>query len=51
MPTLVYVSRHKAVWTYVVIDHEEAKEAFQKLKDRLPAGGIGGRPPGVPGRP
>lgn len=50
---LIFVSRHKPVWAWVVIDHEEGKaalkEAFdkakQKLKDKLPAGGVAGRPP------
>jgi hypothetical protein len=50
---LIFVSRHKPVWAWVVIDHEEGKaaikEAFDKakqaIKDRLPAGGIAGRPP------
>lgn len=37
------------VWGYVVIDHDEAKNFFHKMvawvKSKLPAGGIGGRPP------
>lgn len=52
---LIYVSRHVAKLHWVVIDHEEAKEGFEKimekakeLKDRLPAGGAGGRPPQRP---
>lgn len=46
---LVYVSRHVAKLHWVIIDHEEAKKAWQALKDRLPAGGIGGTPPQRPG--
>jgi len=41
----VFVSRHVSKLVWVVIDHEAAKEAFQKVKDKLPAGGIAGRPP------
>lgn len=48
---LVYVSRHVAKWHWVIIDHNEAKQKWQQIKDKLPAGGIGGRPPSVPGRP
>jgi hypothetical protein len=44
----VFVSRRVSKLAWVVIDHEEAKEAFQKLKDRLPAGGVAGRPPERP---
>jgi hypothetical protein len=35
---LVFVSRRVAKWAWVVVDHDEAKEAFKKLKDKLPAG-------------
>lgn len=42
---LVFVSRHIAKWHWVVIDHEDAKKKWQAIKDKLPAGGIGGRPP------
>lgn len=49
---LIYVSRHVAKWHWVVIDHEEAKEKFDKakqaIKDKIPAGGAGGRPPQRP---
>lgn len=49
---LLYVSRHAPVWRWVVIDHDEARGFLQKVKDwvrsRLPAGGIGGRPPQRP---
>jgi hypothetical protein len=47
----VYVSRHVNYLAWTVIDHAKAKEAFDKLKDRLPAGGVGGRPPPRPGNP
>lgn len=42
---VIYLSRHVSVVRWVVIDHEEAKEKFEALKGRLPAGGIAGRPP------
>lgn len=49
----IYVSRHVARWHWVVIDHAAAKEAVRRAidaaKDRLPAGGVGGRPPARPG--
>jgi hypothetical protein len=52
---LLYVSRHAPVWRWVVIDHDGAKSFVEKVKDwaksRLPAGGIGGRPPVRPGPP
>lgn len=52
---LIYVSRHVRVLRWVVIDHEEAKEklqaAIEKVKDKLPAGGVAGRPPQRPGTP
>lgn len=47
-----YVSRHVNFLRWVVIDHDEAKSKLQRLKEfikgRLPAGGIGGRPPDRP---
>lgn len=50
---LVYISRRVAVWRWVVIDHTKAKEALKQaldaVKERLPAGGVGGRPPQRPG--
>lgn len=49
---LVYVSRHVAKWHWVIIDHNEAKEkakaAYDKIKSKLPAGGVGGTPPARP---
>jgi hypothetical protein len=49
----IYVSRHVNYLRWVVIDHAEAKSklerAIQWLKDRMPAGGVGGRPPVRPG--
>ena len=48
---LIFVSRHVAKWHWVVIDHEEVKRKWQAIKDKMPAGGIIGRPPGTPGRP
>lgn len=49
---LVYVSRHVSKLCWVVIDHEEAeekiKEAWEKIKGKLPAGGVGGKPPSRP---
>lgn len=49
---VIYLSRHVSVVRWVVIDHEEAKEAFEqaigKVKDKLPAGGVGGTPPQRP---
>lgn len=55
----LYVSRHVNYLRWVVIDHDEARSKLQRLKEwikgRLPAGGIGGRPPDVrppvPGNP
>lgn len=51
----IYVSRHVNFLTWVVIDHEEAKTKWQaikaKIKDKMPAGGVGGRPPQRPGNP
>ena len=41
----IYISRHVSVLRWIVIDHDEAKEKFQNIKDKMPAGGIGGRPP------
>ena len=47
-----YVSRHVNFLRWVVIDHEEAKGKIQKaidwIKAHMPAGGIGGVPPGRP---
>jgi hypothetical protein len=50
---LIFVSRHVAKWHWVVIDHSAAKEAFKKIKDKIPAGGVGGTPPArpTPGQP
>jgi hypothetical protein len=48
---LIFVSRHVAKWHWVVIDHEEAKKKWNAIKGKLPAGGIGGRPPARPGGP
>lgn len=49
---LVFVSRTVAKLHWVVIDNEEAKEKFKemvsKVKDKIPAGGVGGRPPQRP---
>lgn len=49
---LVYVSRRVAKWRWVLIDHEKTKDRIQKIKDhikdKLPAGGVGGRPPERP---
>lgn len=45
---LVYVSRRVARWHWVIIDHQEVKDKIKKIKDKLPAGGIGGRPPARP---
>lgn len=49
---VIYLSRHVKVVRWVVIDHEEAKEKFQqavdKVKGKLPAGGVGGTPPQRP---
>lgn len=49
---LIFVSRTVAKLHWVVIDNEEAKEKFKemvgKVKDKLPAGGAGGRPPSRP---
>ena len=49
---VIYVSRHEPLVRWVVIDHEEAKEAFkdavEKVKGKLPAGGVAGRPPERP---
>lgn len=48
----VFVSRHVSKLCWIVIDHEEAKEGWDKLKEhlkgKLPAGGAGGRPPQRP---
>jgi hypothetical protein len=48
----IYVSRHVNVLRWIVLDSEAAKAAFkaaaEKLKGRLPAGGIAGRPPARP---
>ena len=48
-----HVSRHVHFTRWVVIDHAEAKtkleRAIQWVKDRMPAGGIAGRPPQRPG--
>jgi hypothetical protein len=50
-----YVSRHVNYLRWVVIDHAEAKgkieKAIQWIKDHMPAGGVGGRPPPRPGGP
>ena len=47
-----YVSRHVNFLRWVVIDHAEVKAKIEKakqwLKDNMPAGGIGGVPPGRP---
>jgi len=47
----VYVSRRVNFLAWTVIDHAAVKEAFEKavaaVKDKLPAGGVGGRPPNV----
>ena len=52
---LIYISRQVAELRWVVIDHEEAKakiaEVVGKVKDKLPAGGVAGRPPQRPGTP
>jgi hypothetical protein len=49
----IYVSRHVNFLRWVVIDHAEAKgkieRALEYLRSKLPAGGIGGRPPVRPG--
>lgn len=49
----IFVSRHVNYLAWVVIDHEEAKEkikaAIDAVRDKLPAGGVGGRPPARPG--
>jgi hypothetical protein len=49
----VYVSRHVNYLAWQVVDHAAAKAAFQarvdEIKGRLPAGGVGGRPPQRPG--
>jgi hypothetical protein len=49
----VYVSRHVNYLAWVVIDHAQAKTAWdalvQRIKEKLPAGGVGGRPPARPG--
>ena len=48
----IYVSRHVNYLRWIVIDHEElknkVKKAIDAVKDKLPAGGIGGRPPARP---
>lgn len=44
----VFVSRHVSKLCWVVIDHEEVKEKLQAIKDKLPAGGVGGTPPQRP---
>lgn len=48
----VYVSRKVNFLRWVVVDHDELKakvEDFKKkIKDRLPAGGLGGTPPQRP---
>jgi hypothetical protein len=45
----IFVSRHVNFLAWVLIDHEEAKAKAQKaldaIKGKLPAGGVGGRPP------
>jgi hypothetical protein len=44
-----HVSRHVHYTRWVVIDHEEAKGKLERalawVKERLPAGGVGGHPP------
>lgn len=49
----IHVSRRVHFVRWMIIDHEEAKSklraAMDWLKGRLPAGGIGGRPPQRPG--
>lgn len=45
----IFVSRHVNYLAWIIIDHEEAKEkakkAIEAIKGKLPAGGVGGRPP------
>ena len=47
-----YISRHVNFLRWVVIDHAEVKAKIEKakqwVKDNMPAGGIGGTPPGRP---
>lgn len=35
---LLWVSRHEPVWGWVVVDHEEAKEAFKEAVEKIQAG-------------
>lgn len=48
-----FISRHVKVFRWVVVDHEELKgkveKAIEAVKGKLPAGGVGGRPPQRPG--
>jgi hypothetical protein len=44
----IFVSRHVNFLAWVVIDHDDAKAKWEMIKDKLPAGGVGGTPPARP---